>query len=87
LRRGERGRVLLGGNLNGALGIGVSDGQSYYRPQAVLDAAQNVTHIAAGMQYSCAVIDEAAKCWGRNEYGQLGNGTQDEANQPVQVEG
>jgi alpha-tubulin suppressor-like RCC1 family protein len=47
-----------------------------------------VADLAASRNHSCAVIsDGAVKCWGNNEYGQLGNGTRVNSNVPVEVQG
>ena len=50
--------------------------------------------IGAGYKHTCAVIknaggmfDSTAKCWGLNDSGQLGNGTQIDSNIPVLVSG
>ena len=38
-----------------------------------LGTGRTATAIAAGYFHSCAVLDNASvKCWGRNNYGQLG---------------
>ena len=46
-----------------------------------------VSAIAAGIQYTCAVVNGVAKCWGRNEYGILGDGTLTHPNTPADVVG
>lgn len=56
------------------------------------DEAQEVINernwsIAAGFQHSCAVDDGVVTCWGRNTYGQLGNGTTTDSRSPVTVSG
>lgn len=44
--------------------------------------------ITAGWQHTCAILAGAAKCWGRNVFGQLGDGTdKDERARPVAVSG
>lgn len=41
-----------------------------------LPAGRTATAITAGSDYSCAILDDGtAACWGRNDYGQLGDGT------------
>ena len=39
------------------------------------------------MTHSCAVVDGAAMCWGKNDDEQLGDNTTTERNAPVQVSG
>lgn len=56
----------------------------------VVGLASGVTDIAAarGGMHSCAVLaDGAAKCWGYNYSGQLGNGTNGNSAAPVAVSG
>ena len=44
--------------------------------------------ISAAVDHSCArVSDGTVRCWGYNEYGQLGNGTILSSNTPVAVSG
>ena len=51
-------------------------------------ALAKVTDISAGDAYSCALLTGGAvKCWGRNEYGQLGDGTTKDRTNPVKVSG
>jgi len=78
-----------GSNENGELGDGSI--ASTTEPVAVSDG-DNVAgtwkplglHIAA--ELACALgTDNAAYCWGLNDYGQLGDGTTDNANEPVAV--
>src|SRR2546421_440722 len=45
------------------------------------------TDVAAGGDTTCAVRDGLAYCWGRNDYGQLGDGTTVYRAQPVTVQG
>lgn len=37
--------------------------------------------------FTCAIISGAVKCWGRNDYGQLGNGNSTQQLNPTQVSG
>ena len=44
--------------------------------------------VAVGPTYACAITPEhLVKCWGRNDSGQLGNGTMTDSSTPVQVLG
>ena len=43
--------------------------------------------LALGQDYSCAIVSGALKCWGYNNYGQLGDGTTTDKNTPVTVIG
>jgi len=44
--------------------------------------------VTLGSQYSCALhTDGTVSCWGRNQYGQLGDGTLTQRTSPVQVAG
>ena len=44
-------------------------------PAVDLGAGKFATLIAAGGDHTCARLnDGSVKCWGRNEYGQLGQG-------------
>ncbi len=46
----------------------------------------SVVSISAGMFHSCAVQEEGAFCWGRNNYGQLGDRSINQRNTPVLVD-
>ncbi|HOT91029.1 MAG TPA: hypothetical protein PLJ78_02965 [Anaerolineae bacterium] len=77
-----------GQDYSGELGIGSTTwGVMVNSPQDVVGLSSGVQAIAAGLQYTCAIVNGAAKCWGNNDYGQLGNGTTTDANTPVNVSG
>lgn len=50
-------------------------------------SAPIVTAISTSGRHSCAIQDGAAKCWGYNVNGQLGNGSSISTDSPVQVSG
>jgi len=42
--------------------------------------------IAAGERHTCAILDDGSvSCWGRNNYGELGDGTTTNRNTPTQI--
>jgi alpha-tubulin suppressor-like RCC1 family protein len=46
------------------------------------------TSVVAGSAHSCArLVDGTLRCWGRNSYGQVGNGTFDDRETPATVTG
>jgi alpha-tubulin suppressor-like RCC1 family protein len=57
-------------------------------PVLVSGMASGVTGIAAGWWHTCALAgDGAARCWGENRYGALGDGTIANRNAPADVTG
>ncbi len=47
---------------------------------------KEVVDVSAGNKFTCAVAsDGTTACWGKNDYGQLGNGTKTSAQYPVAV--
>lgn len=75
-----------GDNTNGALGVGPKTAISAIRasPTATVSMPSN-TGIAAGTRHACVLTSGQAQCWGWNQQGQLGNGTQIDANTPSVV--
>lgn len=76
-----------GYNIDGQLGD--SSIVERHVPVDVTGLGSGVAAIAAGYNHTCAVTTAgAAKCWGTNEWWQLGDGTEDfSANAPVDVVG
>lgn len=80
------GAFCWGRNHYGQLGNGNYTNAS--SPQQVVGLESGVTVISKKYGYStCAVHNGAAKCWGYNNVGQLGNGTKTSSNTPIQVVG
>ena len=75
-----------GDGRQGELGTGIDTLSS--KPLTVLGLGGPVASISAGFQYTCAVlVSGAAKCWGDNHFGQLGDGSTTSSTSPVQVAG
>jgi len=75
-----------GGNSYGQLGNGTTGGISNVPVQ--VSGLTSVATIAAGISHSLAIkSDGTVWAWGRNNYGQLGDGTTTDSNVPVQVSG
>jgi len=73
-----------GANIVGELGNGSNTNSSL--PVGVAGLDSGVVAIAAGLQYSCALLASGGvRCWGWNLNGQLGNGSTTNSSTPVTV--
>ena len=81
----EGGVKCWGANDYGALGDGTTARRRL--PVDVSGLTAGVTAIAAGDDYTCALVDAGVKCWGANNHGQLGDDTFEDRTTPVDVVG
>jgi len=81
------GAVLCwGANRSGQLGNGETSNEPVTQPVRVA-TDQRFTRITAGAEHACGVaVDGKAWCWGKNNDGQLGNGSTRDQSAPVAVE-
>lgn len=75
-----------GENGSGQLGDGTTTDQTL--PVKVSGLGQAATSVHAGVLSTCAVLaDHSVKCWGSNQFGNLGDGTTTDRLVPVTVSG
>ena len=80
------GSSVGGLNVYGELGIGPTEPKS--TPVAVKDFSGGVATLALGQNHSCAATEAgAAKCWGNNFFGQLGDASTTNRTTPSSVSG
>ena len=83
---GDGGIWCWGDNDSGQLGASEATGGA--TPVAVTNLPLPATSVSSGNEHSCALLaDETVWCWGRNEAGQLGDGTTTQSATPVEVVG
>lgn len=75
-----------GANEHGRLGDGTTENRSV--PVEVHSLSSGIQGITAGGYHTCALTSAGSvKCWGRNNYGQLGNFLVPESTTPMDVSG
>jgi alpha-tubulin suppressor-like RCC1 family protein len=73
---------------NGYGQIGTNAPQTQEGPVNVEGLGSQVSSVVSGGYHSCALLNSGGvKCWGYNNYGQLGDGTNTNRNNPVYVSG
>lgn len=81
-------------NRRGELGLGNTDWQGALAdsmgdnlPEVELGSGRYAIALAAGTYFTCALLDNnTVKCWGNNEYGQLGQGdTENRGDEPDEL--
>src|SRR5262249_34115460 len=83
-RRADSSLWCWGGNMFGQLGDGTMVDKP--SPVQVMALGTSVAAVAAGDLHICARrSDGSLWCWGRNKWGQLGDGTITDESLPVQV--
>jgi alpha-tubulin suppressor-like RCC1 family protein len=65
-----------GKNYNGQIGDGTGDDRFTPTQTSSLGDNRTAVAISAGGSHTCAILDDGSvSCWGKNNYGQIGDGT------------
>jgi len=81
------GEVKCWGDLSAILLAGGSPPLESHEPVAVEGLTTEITAVAVGDGHSCALTDGKVYCWGRNDWGQLGNDDTSSSAMPIAVKG
>ncbi len=85
----ERMLYCWGDNRYGQLGAGGMDRSN--KPVKLQSSYSDWSQMSAGETHTCAVRDNGGRhqlfCWGRNQYGQLGDGSDESRFAPIEVTG
>jgi alpha-tubulin suppressor-like RCC1 family protein len=75
-----------GKGTSGQLGNGATTSSTDPTPTTSFGAGKKALSVSLYSDHACALIDDGTvMCWGRNDYGKLGDGTESQRNAPVQV--
>ncbi|MCC7539792.1 MAG: hypothetical protein IT379_26455 [Deltaproteobacteria bacterium] len=77
-----------GSGSDGRLGLGADDADRSVPTPIGSPAGLGSIDLAVGDAHACAIGSAGRlRCWGNNDFGELGNGTRDAANTPLPVDG
>lgn len=75
-----------GKGTSGQLGNGATTSSTDPTPTTSFGAGKKALSVSLYTDHACALIDDGnVMCWGKNNYGKLGDGTESQRNAPVQV--
>ncbi len=75
-----------GKGFSGQLGNGATTSSTDPTPTTSFGAGKKALSVSLYSDHACALIDDGTvMCWGKNDYGKLGDGTTSQRNAPVQV--
>ncbi|MEX2179205.1 MAG: hypothetical protein WD801_10875 [Gemmatimonadaceae bacterium] len=81
---GDGSAACWGYNFSGQLGIGTSGTGTATLTPAMVSGSLTFADLEVGRDHACALVDGGALyCWGRGEYGRLGDGATDDRSQPT----